>query len=234
MFSWSTDRDSECRQAFHKIMIIEAAQIIRCLNLLHTFHFWHGFRLLQFRIITRKMNKEYSVKEKLTLFLLASGVVCFGIVFPDSLSTHVKMVHYAAHFGMSFLIALCFYMICTVKMHLPKIFSYSVLIFATLLIGAIYKYWEISTQGMIGNYSFHTIIDVTGTMTSMSQNLSGLMGSMLLIEGLLERNLVLSVLKSDTLQINKNGKMHVVGGVTHPKPLGNMQVVKHFSTAAEN
>ena len=215
-------------------MNIDAAQIAPHFILLHSFHFWHGFRLLQFRIITRKMNKEYSVKEKLTLFLLASGVVCFGIVFPDSLSTHVKMVHYAAHFGMSFLIALCFYMIFTVKMRLPKIFSYTVLISATLLIGAIYKYWEISTQGMIGNYSFHTIIDLTGTMTSMSQNLSGLMGSMLLIEGLLERNLVLSILHSDTLQVNKNGNMRVVGPVNHSKPLGSMQVVKHFSKAAEN
>jgi hypothetical protein len=234
MFSWSVNRDNQYRQAFGKTMINEAAQIRPVPNLLHSTNFWHGFRLLQNRIITRKMNKEYSVKEKLTLFLLASGVVCFGIVFPDSLSTHVKMVHYAAHFGMSFLIALCFYMICTVKMRLPKIFSYSVLIFATLLIGAIYKYWEISTQGMIGNYSFHTIIDVTGTMTSMSQNLSGLMGAMLLIEGILERNLVLSVLKSDTLHISKNGNMRVVGPVNHSKPLGTMQVVKHFSTAAEN
>jgi glucan phosphoethanolaminetransferase (alkaline phosphatase superfamily) len=180
------------------------------------------------------MNNVYSVKDKLTLFLLASGVICFGVVLPDSLSTHVKMVHYAAHFGMSFLIALCFYMICTVKMRLPKIFSYSVLICATLLIGAVYKYWEISTQGMIGNYSFHTIIDLTGTMTSMSQNLSGLAGAILLIEGLLDRNLALSVLKPNTLQISKNGNMRVVGPVNHSKPLGNIQVVKHFSTAAEN
>ena len=105
------------------------------------------------------MNNEYSVKDKLTLFLLATGVFCFGVILPDSLSTHVKMVHYAAHFGMSFLLALCFYMICTVKMKISKTISYTVLVSATLLIGVIYKYWEIATQGMIGNYSFHAIID---------------------------------------------------------------------------
>src|ERR1700676_3609699 len=110
------------------------------------------------------MNNAYSVKDKLTLFLLITGIFCFGLILPDSLSTHVKMVHCAAHFGMSFLIALCFYMICTVKMQISKIFSYTVLIIATLLIGVVYKYWEIATQGMIGNYSFHTIIDLTGTM----------------------------------------------------------------------
>ena len=33
-----------------------------------------------------------------------------------------------------------------------------ILISATLFIGVVYKYWEIATSGMIGNYSFHTII----------------------------------------------------------------------------
>ena len=120
------------------------------------------------------MNNEYSVKDKMILLLLA-GVVCFGVVLPDSLSDHNKLVHFSAHFGMSFLLALCFYMICTVKMRISKLFSYTVLITATLFIGVIYKYWEIATQGMIGNYSFHTIMDRTGVMTSMSQNLSGLL-----------------------------------------------------------
>src|ERR1700730_14059736 len=105
------------------------------------------------------MNNVYTVKDKLTLFLVATGIFCFGVIFPDSISTHVRMVHFAAHFGMSFLIALCFYMICTVKMRISKAFSYTVLILATLLIGVIYKYWEVATQGMIGKYSFITIVD---------------------------------------------------------------------------
>jgi glucan phosphoethanolaminetransferase (alkaline phosphatase superfamily) len=146
------------------------------------------------------MNKEYSVKDKLTLVLLASGVLCFGVVLPDSFSDHNKLVHFSAHFGMSFLMALCFYMICTVKMHISKGFSYTVLVLATLFIGVVYKYWEIYTQGMIGNYSFQSIMDKTGVMTSMSQNTSGLMGAILLIEGLVERNLAMPMLRSDRIQ----------------------------------
>jgi hypothetical protein len=180
------------------------------------------------------MNNEYSVKDKLTLFLLATGVFCFGVILPDSLSTHVKMVHYAAHFGMSFLLALCFYMVCTVKMHISKTFSYTVLIAATLLIGVIYKFWEISTQGMIGNYSFHAIMDSTGTMTSMSQNISGLFGAMLLIEGLLDRNLASTAVKSGKLLVSNRGNMHIVGKIPNNKPIGNIVASNHFSAVAEN
>lgn len=180
------------------------------------------------------MNNEYSVKDKLTLFLLATGVFCFGVILPDSLSTHVKLVHYAAHFGMSFLLALCFYMICTVKMKISKTISYTVLISATLLIGIIYKYWEIATQGMIGNYSFHAIIDMTGAMTSMSQNLSGLFGGMLLIEGLLDRNLAYTALKSGKLHVNNRGDMHVTAHMLNKMPLGKKPVANHFSVVSEN
>ncbi len=157
------------------------------------------------------MKNDYSVKDKLTLILLATGVFCFGVVLPDSLSDHNKLVHFSAHFGMSFLLALCFYMICTVKMRISKTFSYTVLIIATLFIGVLYKYWEIATQGLIGNWSFHTIMDRTGVMTSISQNTSGLMGAILLIEGIVERNLAMTVLRS-----------------------GSIRAASPFSTAAEN
>lgn len=149
------------------------------------------------------MNKEYSVKDKLILILLASGVFCFGVFLPHSLSDHNKLIHFSAHFGMSFLLALCFYMICTVKMRISKTFSYTVLIIATLFIGVVYKYWEIATQGMIGSYSFHTIMDRTGVMTSMSQNLSGLMGAILLIESLVDRNLAVTALRPDSIPAGK-------------------------------
>ncbi len=123
-------------------------------------------------------------------------MVCFGLVFPDSISDHVKIVHLAAHFGMSFLLALCFYMVCTIKMRISRVFSYTVLITATLLIGVVYKVVEIVTQGQIGTLPLQTILDQAGVMTSMSENLSGLMAAMLIIEGLLVKNLVLSVARA--------------------------------------
>lgn len=147
----------------------------------------------------------------LTLLMVASGVLIFGVLLPDSLSDHNKLLHFSAHFGMSFLLAFCFYMVCTIKFRSTKAFSYMVLILSTLCIGIIYKYWEIATQGMIGNYSFTTLMDRAGVMTSMSQNVSGLLGAILLIEGLVHRNLVINTMRS-----------------------GIAQVYKPFSTASEN
>ncbi len=149
------------------------------------------------------MKKEYSVKDKLVLLVLAAGVGCFGFILPDSFSDHDKLVHFSAHFGMSFLLALCFYMICTIKMHATKTFTYTVLISATLFIGVVYKYWEIATFGMIGNYSFHRIMDSTGLATSMSQNLSGLLGAILLIEGLVDRNLIVVIRRNPLKSTNR-------------------------------
>ena len=151
------------------------------------------------------MKNKYTVKEKLTLILLATGVCCFGLILPDSLSTHTRLVHFAAHFGMSFLIALSFYLFCTVKMRSSKVFSYTVLIFATLLIGMIYKYWEIAAQGVFAKASFSAAIEMSGAITSMSQNLSGLMAAMFLIESLVEKNLVTSVIRAGRLQVGPSG-----------------------------
>jgi hypothetical protein len=145
------------------------------------------------------MKNEYSVKDKVVLWMLAVGVACFGFILPDSLSDHYRLVHFSAHFGMSFLLAFCFYIICTVKMRASKMFTYTVLITATLFIGIFYKYWEIATCGMIGNYSFHKIIGSTGIGTSMSQNISGLLGAILVIEGLVARNLVVA-LRQNSIQ----------------------------------
>src|ERR1035438_8519758 len=146
------------------------------------------------------MKNEYSVKDKLILFLLATGALCFGVLLPDSFSDHDKLVHFSAHFGMSCLLGLCFYIIFTVKMRISKSIAYMILIMATLFIGIVYKFWEIGTSGMTGNYSFHTILDTKGVAISMSQNISGLLGAIFLIEGLVDRNLVMSVPKHANVQ----------------------------------
>src|SRR5450432_370081 len=148
------------------------------------------------------MKNEYSVKEKLILALLATGVCCFGFIFPESpLLNHYTLVHFSAHFGMSFLIALCFYMVCTIKLHIPKAFAYTILITVTLFIGVVYKCWEIASQGQVGIVPFQLILDRYGFMTSMSQNLSGLLAAMFLIESLLDKNLVITVAKSRNFQV---------------------------------
>jgi len=137
-----------------------------------------------------ELYTKYTLRDKLTLILLIAGMICFGLILPDSLSDHNKLVHFSAHFGMSFLLALCCYALCSIKFRVPKGISYTVLISATLSIGILYKFWEIASQGMVGNYSFHSIVDQTGCLTSMSQNLSGLMAAMIVIESLLHKNLL--------------------------------------------
>jgi hypothetical protein len=151
------------------------------------------------------MKIVYSVKDKLILTLLASSVCCFGFILPDSFSDHYKLVHFSAHFGMSFLLALSFYLICTIKLRISKKLSYFILILSTLLIGVIYKYWEIATQGMLSKYSFTTTMELTGVLTSMSQNISGLTAAMLLIEGMVDRNLINSLVRSGHLHIGPFG-----------------------------
>lgn len=143
------------------------------------------------------MNNINRVKDNLILCLLASGVCCFGLILPDSTSDHDKLVHFSAHFGMSFLVALCFYLFCTIKMRISKAMTYIILIGSTLLIGVLYKYWEITTLGMFEKLSVSTVIVNTGLMKSMSQNISGLLAAILLIEGLVDRNLTVSTLSSD-------------------------------------
>jgi hypothetical protein len=76
------------------------------------------------------MNNEYNVKDKLTLFLLATGVFCFG---SRRTSTHVKMVHYAAHLN-EFLLPLLLYDLYRQNENFKNNFLH-VLVSATLLTG---------------------------------------------------------------------------------------------------
>lgn len=84
--------------------------------------------------------------------------------------------------GMSFFIAVCAYVICNMMLHLRRKHSLIILSILTLVIGAIYKYLEISSQEVFHLYSFGQLLKVTGCYTSMSQNTAGLLAAILLIE----------------------------------------------------
>ena len=85
--------------------------------------------------------------DRLVIFSLVSGMICFGFVFADSTSDHNKMLHFAAHFGMSFLILSFSYAFCNLKWNISRQGSYSIAILLTLLVGCLYKYFEISSLG---------------------------------------------------------------------------------------
>jgi hypothetical protein len=118
---------------------------------------------------------------------LLIGIVYFGFIFPDSLSDHTKILHFAAHMGMSFFIASCIYVVCNLMLRMKKAMSLTVLIVVTTIIGGIYKYLEIASEGMLHNdYNLGFVLKITGCYTSMSQNTSGLLAAILLIEYLVQ------------------------------------------------
>ena len=132
------------------------------------------------KIFQVETSKRFSaVRNKLVMLFLFLGIICFGFIFPDSFSDHNKMVHFAAHFGMSFLIASCLYAWCNIKLRMGRKKSYILLISVTMIVGILYKYLEIASQGLFKIYYFHDVLEATGCYTSMSQNISGLMAAIL-------------------------------------------------------
>jgi hypothetical protein len=124
--------------------------------------------------------------QKSIRLLLLAGIVYFGFIFPDSLSDHTKMLHFCAHMGMSFFLASCIYVVCNIMLHMKRSVSLLLLTLTTLIIGAIYKYFEIEGEGLLHAFSFGELLKVTGCYTSMSQNTAGMLAAILLIEYLVQ------------------------------------------------
>jgi hypothetical protein len=113
---------------------------------------------------------------------LMAGIIYFGFIFPDSLSDHEKMLHFSAHVGMSFFIASCMYVLCNIILRISKTRSIVILVITTLIIGGIYKYFEIAGEGLLHAYPFNQLMKNCGVYTSMSQNTAGILTAILLIE----------------------------------------------------
>jgi hypothetical protein len=133
-----------------------------------------------------EVSKKKRIREILVRFVLFLGVVYFGFIFPDSFSNHEKMVHFGAHVGMSFLIASSVYFICHMQLRMTKNSSYVVLLLTILVVGAVYKYFEISGEGILHAYSLRQLLLITGCYASMSQNLAGALAAILLIKYVLD------------------------------------------------
>lgn len=143
------------------------------------------------RILARNSSNLHKSKNsmigKFTRLALLIGIICFGFIFPDSLSDHTKLLHFAAHMGMSFFVAICSYVVADVMLHMKRAASLTLLVIVTLVVGVIYKYFEISSLGLIETYSFWPLLKATGCYTSMSQNTAGLLAAILLIELIFSR-----------------------------------------------
>jgi hypothetical protein len=132
--------------------------------------------------VNNETKKPKRTAERLIRLALFIGIVYFGFVFPDSLSDHTKMLHFSAHVGMSFFIASFIYVLCNIMLHIRKTYSFAILIVITLIVGAIYKYLEISGEGLLHAYPLGDLLVATGCYTSMSQNTAGILAAILLIE----------------------------------------------------
>ena len=118
----------------------------------------------------------------LTRIVLFIGIVYLGFIFPNSFSDHERLLHFAAHVGMSFLLACCVYVICNVRLRINKARSYIILLVTIFIVGSLYKYFEIAGEGMLRrSYSFGQLLTVNGYYASMSLNFAGALGAILLI-----------------------------------------------------
>jgi hypothetical protein len=132
--------------------------------------------------VIQEINKSGKWLGRIKRLALLAGIVYFGFVFPDSLSDHQKILHFSAHVGMSFFVASCMYVLCNMMLRISKAGSIVILIATTLIIGAAYKYMEISGEGLLHAFPFHELLIQTGVYTSMSQNTAGVLAAILLIE----------------------------------------------------
>lgn len=113
-------------------------------------------------------------------YLLAAvtiGVILFGIIFPNSLSDHYHLLHFAAHFGMSFLIANSIYQFCTRRVSMKKLPTFALIFIAVLIFGTTYKFIEIFCFYDMGGLPFFDALAMAGFYASMSLNLSGMLAS---------------------------------------------------------
>jgi hypothetical protein len=134
------------------------------------------------------MEKLIGTKHRLKVFdkryliaALAAGSILFGIIFPGSLSDHYHLLHFSAHFGMSFLVSNSIYRYCTLKTSMKKIHSFITAFIIVLICGAIYKLIEIFGFYHLGNRPFFAALSLAGFYASMSQNLAGMLAAFALI-----------------------------------------------------
>jgi hypothetical protein len=140
------------------------------------------FDIIKKRAVAKLTDfKKRLYKEKGLKAILFLGIIYFGFMFPDSLGDHDKMVHFAAHFGMSFLISCFIYAFSRLKLNLKKSSSYFLVVGITLIAGSIYKWMELISQGRLSSFQVSKLFEVSGFYTSMSQNISGIFASLLLI-----------------------------------------------------
>jgi hypothetical protein len=124
--------------------------------------------------------EEKIIRYKAWIAVFSIISVLLGIILPNSFSDHYKLLHFAAHFGMSFLIANSFYKLLSIKIH-HRFKSFLVVFLSILILGSVYKLFEIHSFLTDTSLSFSRVLLMTGFYTSMAQNFGGMCASFVLI-----------------------------------------------------
>jgi hypothetical protein len=130
--------------------------------------------------------------DRLLPWILVFGIFYFGFVFPAVPPGHDKVVHFAAHFGMSFLISCLVYAFCILKLNLRKGIANWLLVLVTLLVGSVYKLMELVSEGLLSSFQLGKLLQLSGFYNSMSQNISGMLATLLMIHFFLGKPLHLA------------------------------------------
>jgi hypothetical protein len=147
---------------------------------------WHEIRFTSFKGFN--MNRIKWMNGSMTVLIyrgiilgLCIASIVFGVVLPRSLADHENLLHFSAHFGMSFLIAHAVYRFCSAHLPLKKMILFIKVFAIAFCIGVIYKLFEIQPCLNANNMPYFKTLMICGFFTSMSQNLGGIFAAFALI-----------------------------------------------------
>jgi hypothetical protein len=113
--------------------------------------------------------------------VLLIGSVLFGIVLTGAFTDHYHLLHFAAHFGMSFLVSNFIFRLCQLRFSMTNRNSFKVVFIVILVLGVIYKLCEIYLFYGMRNFPFFTALSITGFYASISENIAGMLAAFALV-----------------------------------------------------
>ncbi len=131
--------------------------------------------------LTNARKKMLLLNYRIVAVLMILGVAIFGIIFPDSFSDHYSLLHFSAHFGMSFLLSTFLHKIFLLNAGGRKWAPFVWVFMIVSIIGVIYKFFEIYYISHFPEVSVYNALIFSGFFTSISQNTSGILAAFSLI-----------------------------------------------------
>ena len=126
------------------------------------------------------MKKTNSFFYRFLFVAMGLCILIFGVIIPHSLSDHYHLLHFAAHFGMSFLLAHSLYQFSSHLMSGNKIYLFASVGSVILVLGGIYKLIEIFWFDNLRNMPFFLALRISGFRNSMCQNFAGILAAFML------------------------------------------------------